>query len=216
MKLKIFIILLLTISIYSCYKPNDNSTLNKLVNEGLNTNKNVEKVFLDLKFGMSKIDFEKELIKMNLNKKVKIFLKDYSYEFNNKKLKGINWQISSRLHNDSIIGINLHSFKMFWKNNYNSINDTYIEIINEYKNVYGEPSYTKSRYENYWIKDNLLISITKSNSDDLGGSVYIKYKDKRKDSMIKLSKCKFDEYGNSLDRWYYQEKEKNKLKNEDI
>lgn len=216
MKTNILLIFILILTLYSCNE-HENNTLKKLVDKSLNSNVDVEKVFLGLKFGMSVTDFENELRILNQKEKIKPSYSGYSYEFiDNKKLKGINWIINSKLHNDSVIGIQLHSFKKFWKNNYNSIDDTYKEIINEYKLAYGKPSFIKNRFENYWIKDNLLISITKSNTDDLGGTIYISYDDKRKEKSIELTKCRFDENGYSLNQWYYDLKEKNKPTNKDI
>ena len=217
MKKNILLILTVISLLYSCNNSNNRDKLNKLIDESLSSNKNTEKVLLSLKFGMSKIEFENELNKLYLNEQVKIDYSGYSYEFpNNEKLNGINWVITSNLHNDSIVGVKLHSFKEFWKNNYNTLNETYLEIVNEYTRVYGNPSYSKSKFENYYLKDNLLISITMSETKNLGGTIYIQYSDKRKEKSIDLTKCRFDENGNSLDKWYFDLKEKNKSENPDI
>ena len=217
MKKNILLVFITALTLISCNQSNDKNTLNQLIKESLKSNKNIERVFLNLKFGMSKTEFENELKKLNQSGKIKPDYSGYSYEFiDNKNLAGINWLISPEFHNDTIIGIELYSFKDFWKNNYNSVDETYKEIISEYERTYGKPNYSKSEFENYWLKDNLLISISKSKSNDLGGAVYIKYDDERKESKIDLTKCKFDKYGNSMDKWYFDLKEKNKPINTDL
>jgi len=217
MKKNILLFFITALTLISCNQSNEKNTLNQLIKESLKSNKNIERVFLNLKFGMSKTEFENELKELNQSRKIKPDYSGYSYEFiDNKNLSGINWLIRPEFHNDTIIGIELYSFKNFWKNNYNSVDETYKEIISEYERTYGKPSYSKSEFENYWLKDNLLISISKSKSNDLGGKVYIKYDDERKESKIDLTKCIFDEYGNSMDKWYFDLKEKNKPINTDL
>jgi len=213
----LLLFLVLNITLISCFKPQDENVLNKLIEESLISDENVERVFLNLKFGMSNTEFQHKLKEMNENGKIKRGYSNYTYEFNNNtKLKGIDWDINSGLHNDTITEINIYTYKISWKNNYHSINSIYKEIINEYTLSYGNPSYSKGEFENYWLKNNLLISITKSKADDLEGGIHVSYKDIRKEKSIDLTKCRFDEYGNSLDKWYYDLKEKQKGINKDI
>jgi hypothetical protein len=57
----ILLALILVFAFYSCDKSEKKDTLNKLIEESLSSNKNVEKVFLNLKFGISKIQFQNEM-----------------------------------------------------------------------------------------------------------------------------------------------------------
>lgn len=212
---RILILLFLALTFFSCQETPDNSEIERKITEELKSGDDVGSIFLNLKFGISIKEFNDHLISQKASGKVKKAYTGYSYEFtNNNDLKGINWIVTPKLHNDSIIGVNLHSFKIFWKGNNNSINQTYNKVLEEYQNKYGTPSYSAGRYINYWFKKNLEIVITKSDDGALGGTVNISYEDTRKRKGIDLGKCRFDEQGNSLDSWYYEQLQKEKLKKE--
>lgn len=214
-----YIAFILVLFVFSCGTPKEEIEFNKLIEKNLKSDKDVDRVFMDLKFGMSITEFNEELENQYKNGKLKRRSNrssSYAYEFeDNKELLGVNFLISPGLHNDSIVEIRLHSFKKNWVRNYNSLNFAYKELIEEYVRVYGQPTYKKNSAESYWLKDNLIISVTKKDSD-LGGVLNVYYENKRKLNSIDLFKCHFDEFGNSMDLWYYKLKEIEKSKNTDI
>lgn len=213
---KIIILAFLTITTIGCQEAPNNSVIQEKIDEQLKSGKNVDMFFLDLKFGMHKTEFNNYIVNQYSTGKLKKAYSGYSYEFiNNNDLNGINWIISPALHNDSLIGITLYSFKDFWEHNYNTLNHTYNEIINEYQNKYGTPNYTVGKFIKYWFLNNLEINITKSNGEVLGGTVRISYKNTRKRREINYTKCRFDKDGNSFDNLYYEKMKKEQI-NEDI
>mgnify|MGYP006143708687 FL=1 len=202
--------LFLTLFLFSCQEIPKRSVIKREISEELKSGVDVSSIFLNLKFGMSINKFNSYLITQVTSGKVKKAHEEYSYEFTkNKDLKGINWIITPKFHNDSLIGVNLHTFKFFWEVNNNSIDQTYNIVLEEYQNKYGEPTYSVGKVYNFWFKNNLQILITKSDAP-LEGTVNIAYEDTRKLNEIDLVKCRFDKYGNSLDPWYYEQLQKEK------
>ena len=212
MSQKLFLILIISLHLLSCDQKKNKEIIDSKIAEQLAFNKNVDNIFLNIKFGMDKSEFNSSILEQKSIGKVSFDLDQYAYQFkNNPNLEGINWFVGSKMHNDTLIGISLTAYKDLSSSVNLNLTQVYKETVQEYITKYGTPNHSDENYDKYWFINNLEINIVKTD-----GKIIISYEDTRRRKSIDWQKCRFDADYNSQDAWYYEKMKEDKIVNDDI
>ena len=121
---------------------------------------------------------------------------------NNKEIKSVSLHISGDYHNDSLIRIRLWNYD--FKKHPFLLETFYNNVVKEFEKKYDTPDLTATN-EAHWFIKNKHISILSEE-----GVFRLNYEDEYRKSKFKLTKSKFDEYGNSFDPDYFELKKRAK------
>ena len=198
-------LILVSLCFFSCTSK-DQNFINKEIETQLKSKENVVNVFLDIKFGMNKHQFDSCISAHVTTGKITIDL-DYAYQFNdNSKLKDIKWFIRPELLNDTIIGLSLRAHKDLSSVEEIHLPQVYREIIKEYVLKYGKPNYSFGNYNKYWFIKNLEINIY-----IIDEWINVDYENTRRRREIDYQKIRVVEDYNLYDAWYYEKMQKDHI-----
>jgi len=199
--MKNILFIVITSLLFSCSQDENNTLMNDLISKELSKNENVDEFFLDFKFGMDKTAYNNSIKSHLTSKDLFVFLDSYSYKFSQ---DNINWFLYPDFHNDSLIGItlrvidNLSSDNLRETLNLFSIHES---VLTQYIKLYGQPSMSVNRYDNYWFIKNMKIQIEKTDND-----IRVIYENIRRMRKIDYSKYRIDEDLNSFDSAYFEQR----------